>query len=112
MTSKPGSFLGRWRIVESEMWDSDALDLVVPAHITFGPDQMGELEMIAIGAAVDYRVGKRDGAPVVEFSWEGISEGDHICGRGWARFDATNDRIRGILFIHQSDESEFVAVRD
>lgn len=27
--------VGRWRIVETEMWDREALDLVVPAYIKF-----------------------------------------------------------------------------
>lgn len=42
-------FLGRWRIVETAVWARDALDLVVPAHITFGSDGLGEMEFIAVG---------------------------------------------------------------
>jgi hypothetical protein len=30
------SVVGRWRIVETELWDSGALDLVAPAFIEFG----------------------------------------------------------------------------
>jgi hypothetical protein len=37
---------GRWRIVETDMWDRDALDLVVPAHITFGRNGVGEMQLI------------------------------------------------------------------
>ncbi len=59
---------GRWRIVETEMWDQEALDLVVPAHITFGRNGLGEMQLIAIGASIDYRVEDRGGAPIVEFS--------------------------------------------
>jgi hypothetical protein len=29
---------GRWRIVEAELWDSDALNLVAPAFIEFAED--------------------------------------------------------------------------
>jgi hypothetical protein len=47
------------------MWDQEALDLVVPAHITFERNGMGEMQLIAIGAAIDYRVEERDGAPVL-----------------------------------------------
>jgi hypothetical protein len=46
---------------------------------------MGELNLIAIEASVDYRVGTRDGAPIAEFSWEGDDDGRPISGRGWAR---------------------------
>lgn len=31
---------GRWRIVETELWDREALDLVVPAYIRF--DRTGD----------------------------------------------------------------------
>ncbi len=32
---------GRWRIVETELWDSDALNLVAPAFIEFGEEGLG-----------------------------------------------------------------------
>ena len=66
---------GRWRIVETERWDREALDLVVPAHITFERNGMGEMQLIAIGASIDYRVEERGSVPVVEFSWLGFARG-------------------------------------
>jgi hypothetical protein len=38
MAKVPGfakAFVGRWRIVEMDNWDSDFLDLVEEAHLTF-----------------------------------------------------------------------------
>jgi hypothetical protein len=29
------AFDGGWRIAEMDVWDTDALDLVEPAHVTF-----------------------------------------------------------------------------
>jgi len=29
------AFAGRWRIVETDVWDEDFLDLVEQAHLTF-----------------------------------------------------------------------------
>ena len=101
---------GRWRIVQTETWDREALDLVVPAHVTFGPNGMGEMQLIAIGASIDYRVKEGDSAPVVEFSWSGFDEMDATSGRAWARVEG--DTMRGKLFIHQGDESTFIAKRD
>ncbi len=98
---------GRWRIVETEMWDREALDLVVPAHITFGRNGLGEMQLIAIGASIDYHVEERAGAPVVEFSWSGFDEMDPSSGRARATIDG--DTMRGKLFIHQGDQSSFVA---
>lgn len=102
-------FLGKWRIIASESWTREDLDTIVPAHITFNRDRLGELEFIAISASVDYRIGKCDGTSFVEFTWEGSDEGQPISGRGWARL--TGDRLTGQLFIHQGDETEFAAKR-
>ena len=109
MTQVDRSIRGRWRIVESEMWDQDALDLVGEAHITFGPDNIGEMNLIAIQAGIDYRVESRDGEQVVEFSFDGFEEMDPITGRGRGRI--AGDELIGKLFIHQGDDSEFRAVR-
>jgi len=101
---------GRWRIVETELWDREALDLVVPAYMRFDRSGLGEMELIAIGASIDYRIEQRDGEFVLEFSWSGIDEMDATSGRAWARIDG--DTMRGKLFIHQGDESTFLARRE
>jgi hypothetical protein len=101
---------GRWRIVETEVWDQDALDLLVPAHITFGADGLGEMQLIAIGASIDYRVKDPGSSPVVEFSWSGFDDMEPTSGRAWA--EIKGDTMRGKLFIHQGDESRFVAKRE
>lgn len=100
---------GRWRITETDIWDREALDLLVPAHLTLGHNGLGEMQLIAIGAAIDYRVVERDGETVVEFSWSGLDEMDPTSGRGWAKVEG--DTMRGRLFIHAGDESDFVAKR-
>jgi hypothetical protein len=100
-------FRGRWRIVSTDVWEE--IDDLGPAQITFGAGQAGELNVIAISASVDYRVGTRDGAPIVEFSWEGDDDGHPTSGRGWARPDGRG--LVGRLFIHQGDEAAFVAKR-
>jgi hypothetical protein len=102
--------VGRWRIVETDLWDRGALDLVEPAHIRFGRGGLGEMRLIAIDASIDYRLDRRDGATLVEFSWAGRDERDATSGRAWARIDG--DTMRGKLFIHQGDESAFVASRE
>jgi len=110
MARRDSSIAGRWRIVETELWDREALDLVVPAYISFDRHGLGEMQLIAIGASIDYRVEQRDDAMVLEFSWSGFDEMDATSGRAWARIDG--DTMRGKLFIHQGDESTFVARRE
>src|SRR5437867_13038752 len=93
MTRNESLIEGRWRIIETEMWDQQALDLVVPAYIRFDRQGLGEMQLIAIGASIDYRVAVHDGASVLEFSWAGFDEMDATSGRAWARIDG--DTLRG-----------------
>lgn len=60
---------------------------------------------------MDVRHGHRDGAPFVEFSWDGDDEGDPTSGRGWAAL-ADDGSIEGRIFIHMGDDSAFGAVRN
>jgi hypothetical protein len=107
----PGpEFAGSWRITWTEVWDSDALDLVSPAYIQFGDDGLGEFGMIALRGWLDCRNGLRDGRPSVEFSWAGQDDGDDAGGRGWAVVEPDGS-LRGWLFIHCGDDSEFRAAR-
>jgi hypothetical protein len=110
MTKARQVVVGRWRIVQTEVWDPDALHLVVPAYIRFDRDGLGEMQLIAIGASVDYRVANGLDGPVVDFSWSGFDDGDPTSGRGSATVNG--DTMRGRLFIHQGDDSAFVARRE
>ena len=103
-------FLGRWRITATDLWARRDLDELAPAHITFGPARQGELEPVAIEGDIDYRLGRRDGKPAVEFSWQGSDDGQPISGRGWAQL--SDRRIDGQLFIHQGDDTRFTAERE
>jgi len=109
--STPATFRGSWHIVETELWDQDALDLVQPAFIKFDAECIGSLGMIAIGAGIDCRFSARDGEPFVEFTFDGDDDGHPCCGRGLGVID-TDGKLRGRLFIHLGDDSEFVAGRD
>jgi hypothetical protein len=98
-------------LVETDLWDVEDLDLVESARLTLGPDGLGELQLIAIGAGIDHRISERDGMPFVEFSWAGYDETDPASGRGWARLEPSG-ALKGRLFIHQGDESGFTAYRE
>lgn len=103
------TFLGKWRIVQTELWDLDDLDLVTPATISLSRNHDGHIGFIAVEAELDYRVVTRDGSPAIEFSFDGFDEDQQVTGRGWAVLEA--DRLHGRLFFHQGDESSFVAER-
>jgi hypothetical protein len=39
---------GAWRIVEMDLWDSEAIDLLGPGFIQFGADRSGQFRFIAV----------------------------------------------------------------
>lgn len=82
-SARPVILDGRWRIVGMELWDEDAIDLRGAALIEIGPSSDGSFRFIAVEGWTDVRPVDRDGAPGIEFSWEGSDESDHASGRGW-----------------------------
>lgn len=105
----PPSLAGRWRIVEMEVWDVDAIDLMGPGYIEFGKHH-GHLRFIAVEGGLDCRFGEVDGRASVEFSWMGADDRDAACGRGWARL-LPDGSLSGRIFIHDGDDSSFTATR-
>ena len=103
-------FIGRWVIVSMSQWDEEYLNEEVQAFIEFEPGQRGEFHFGYVRGGIDYRDVLRDGKPAVEFSWDGNDEMDPAQGRGWAVLDG--DRLKGMIFFHQGDESDFMAERD
>ena len=101
------SFVGRWRIIETDVWAEDALDLMVPAHITFGETRLGFFQVIAVDGATDCRFEDNR----VDFSWIGDDDGKRTAGRGWALIHE-DGLLRGRLYFHQGEESGFVARRE
>ncbi|MGD0291527.1 MAG: hypothetical protein ABSC63_18010 [Candidatus Binataceae bacterium] len=72
--------------------------------MTIGKHGQGEFLFGAVKGWLDCRFTERDGLPFVELSWEGLSEGDSVCGRGWASLQADGS-LKGHLFIHLSDSA-------
>ena len=105
------AFQGHWRIAEMDVWDNDYLDLIEPAHIAFEGEHDGSFVFGAVKAWLDVRYGARDGSACAEFSWEGFNDADQASGRGWAAI-GTAGRLVGHIFIHNSDDSGFVAERE
>ena len=72
--------IGRWRIVEADLWDRDYLDLVEPAYMTFNKDGRGEFAFGAMNATMELEYARR----IVFFTWAGFDEGDEMTGSGSA----------------------------
>ena len=108
MTKSARRVTGRWRIVETDQWDQDAIDLVEPGFIEFAGDGTGEFGFIAVNGEMDCRWSERDGRPFVEFTREGNDEMDPASGRGWAVL-AEDGTLTGHLFFHLGEDSGFHA---
>jgi hypothetical protein len=92
-------------------WDDEYLNEEVQAFIEFDDKEGGEFQFGLVRGIIDYREGLRDGQPCAEWSWEGSdgADGTPLSDRGWAKLG--DEGLEGMIFIHQGDESEFVAER-
>ena len=84
MTAPAGSQLvGRWRIVEADLWDNNYLDLVEPAYVAFDEKGRGEFAFGVSNATMDLEYSHS----VIFFKWVGFDEGDEMSGSGSAELD-------------------------
>ena len=100
-------FVGRWRIVSMSEWDEEYLHEEVQAYIEFDERESGEFHFGHVQGFMDCRSTQRDSEPAVEWTWDGNDDMDSVQGRGWAVLKGAE--LRGMIFFHQGDESEFVA---
>ncbi len=98
--------LGKWRIVEMELWDSDFLDLVEPAYISFDAQGRGAFVFGAVQGGLHCRYGPDS----VRFTWQGFDEMDHASGAGDAELDK-DGLLTGEIRFHDGDDSTFKARR-
>jgi hypothetical protein len=98
--------LGKWRIVEMELWDADFVDLVEPAFIAFDRQGRGEFVFGAVHGSLDCRYGRDS----VDFTWQGFDEMDPVCGDGDAELEEDGSLV-GEIRYHDGDESAFKARR-
>lgn len=111
MPSKPSPFLGRWHIIEMEQWDADYLDMEVEAYIKFESGGRGEFQFGLVYGNMDCHYKTEKGRSYVEFTWEGNDEMDAVHGRGFAVLLQGREKIKGRIYIHHGEHSEFKAVK-
>lgn len=107
MSTTNCQLIGRWRIVDADLWDRDYLDLVEPAYITFGEDGTGELAFGVINATLDTKYGQS----VVFFTWMGSDEGDEVTGSGSAELQ-DDGTVEIELSIHNGNDAVLNARRE
>ena len=73
--------IGRWRIIEADLWDRAYLDLWGPATITITA-QGGKITFGAMEASLEVEYARNS----IGFRWYGSDEGDQVEGEGSAEF--------------------------
>ncbi|MDD2580846.1 MAG: hypothetical protein PHR66_02515 [Desulfuromonadaceae bacterium] len=95
---------GLYEIVEMELWDKDAIDLVEPGYIHIR-GKKGKLHFICVDGQMEIQKSKDR----YLFTWEGNDECDPASGYG--NYTCSNDTLTGRIYIHGSDDSSFVAIK-
>jgi len=99
--------VGRWRIVEADIWDRGHVDLCGPATLTIKDDGRGEIAFGALEAVLEVAYGRAS----IDFTWNGCDEGDPVSGEGSA--ELLDDGSIEIEFAyHNSDEAVLKAKRE
>lgn len=109
MVKRINPYLGKWRIIEMEMWDQSYVDLITEGYFAFGKGEFGNFQFGAVVGEIDYSIEELGNNERVEFSFEGQDEYDPVSGRGWVIIE--DDTLKGKIFFHAGDESEFKAKR-
>lgn len=92
--------IGRWRIVEADLWDRGYLDLVEPAMLVINEDGHGEIAFGAMQAGLDLEYGRS----IVYFTWTGFDEMDQVNGTGSAEL-LENGTLEIEFAYHLGDEA-------
>ena len=83
--AKPKSpFTGRWRIVSMSAWDDEYINEEEEGFFEFDEKGGGELHFGYVHGHMDCKLTTREGAPAVEWTWDGNDEMDPAQGQGWA----------------------------
>jgi hypothetical protein len=98
--------VGRWRIVEADLWDRDYLDLDGPAHLAINKNGRGEFAFGCVNATMELEYT----AQIVFFTWDGFDEGDQISGSGSAELN-DDGSVEIELSFHNADDVTLKAKR-
>lgn len=101
-------FLGRWKIVESEQWAPEMLNMDGDALIEIEKGGFGFINFCAVEVGIDYRFQKNDNNKI-EFSFSGKDDRDPVSGRGWLQLQ--DNKLKAQIYFHRGMESWFEAKR-
>ena len=100
---------GHWRVESTSLWDDEALHLLGLPYLKLRANGLGDLQVGALEADIDWQVRVMGDLPVVDFTFEGSDDGTPVCGRGSMNIEG--DHLQGQLFIHRGETSTIIARR-
>ncbi len=89
--------IGRWRIVEADLWDRAYLDLCGPATLTITA-QGGEVAFGVLQARLEVEYARDS----IGFRWAGSDEGEQVEGEGTA--ELLDDGLIEIEFAYDNGD--------
>lgn len=107
MAARNCALIDRWRIVASDLWGADDLDLLGPATIAFDGHRNGEITVGALTASLRLEYART----TVFFRWHGSDDMTEITGEGSAELHADGTIEIGIAY-DAGDEAILQAVRE
>jgi len=99
--------IGRWRIVASDLWDREYLDLAGPAYLQIGAEGWAEFSLGAANATAELEYARR----IIFFHWSGFDEGDAVGGDGSAELQ-DNGSLEIELSFDDGDDAILTARRE
>lgn len=97
--------IGRWHIVEADLWDRAYLDLSGPATIMIRGDNHGEIAFGAMQASLDLGYSRS----MIFFRWAGFDEMDEVSGDGHA--ELLDDGTLEITFAYHNGDEAVIKAR-
>ncbi len=107
MKASDNPVVGRWGIVEADLWDRDHLDLCGPATLIVKASGHGEIAFGAMQASLDVDYGPDE----IGFTWAGFDEMTEVSGAGSAELQ-DDDSLLIEFDYHLGDEAVLKAVRE
>ena len=107
MTAKVHPIVGRWRIVEADLWSREHSTSVARPTLVIRANGDGEIAFGALQAGLDVDYGPDE----IGFTWTGFDETDEISGAGSAELQ--DDGTLQIEFeYHLGDQAVLKAIRE
>lgn len=107
MTARECTLVGRWRIVQSDLWGQGDLDLLGPATIAFNAKGDGEITVGALTATLRLEYARS----TVFFRWHGSDDMTEVTGEGSAE-PCDDGSIEIDLTYDGGDATTLKAVRE